>query len=42
MNLEMDKEQLQMIFKFIETLVAEVMGFVLSYLIILAMAGVFR
>lgn len=38
----MDKERLQMIFKFVETLVAEVMGFGLSYLIILAMAGAFR
>ncbi len=37
-----DKEKMQMIFTFVEILILEVMGFCLSYLIILAMAGVFR
>lgn len=38
----MDKERLQMIFTFVQTLVLEVGGFTFAVVVILAMAGVFR
>ena len=38
----MDKERLQMIFTFVQILVAEVLGFGLAFVFLLAMAGVFR
>ena len=37
-----DKERLQMIFTFVQILVAEILGFGLAFVFILAMAGFFR
>lgn len=36
----MNKEQLQMVFTFVYTLVAEIGGFILALVIVLCMAGV--